>query len=259
MPGKRKREENEEEKSPKAKKIKSDGWSCKKCTLWNEKQEFTKMCEMCHTPRSTLGTKKLRVTTVSEESNWACGACSYINCTPEEFQQECKMCQNPRKSCEEPEKKSILIEKRGDLLKSEEQYIAHQSNTTTVGARGLAKALFKRFPYANVYGNNKGRRVCTIEIRGTEAQKRIIAMYAQKGPGKYMKAGENMRIRETWFRECLREVAKISDLKSVAFPHRIGCGLAGGNWSRYKTMIREELVEKVKGIKVVIYQLPNSK
>jgi hypothetical protein len=45
----------------------------------------------------------------------------------------------------------------GDLLAPGFTYIAHQCNCVSRGARGLAKALFARFPHANVYRHRNGR------------------------------------------------------------------------------------------------------
>jgi hypothetical protein len=49
-----------------------------------------------------------------------------------------------------------LVHVSGDLLGAPEQWIAHQCNCRSRGARGLAKHLFGRFPHANVYKVNAG-------------------------------------------------------------------------------------------------------
>lgn len=58
--------------------------------------------------------------------------------------------------------------------------------------------------------------------------------------------------RVKWFQECLDEIKKL-DIKEVAFPYQIGCGLARGNWSTYYEMIKK--FEKESGIKCIIYKL----
>jgi hypothetical protein len=45
---------------------------------------------------------------------------------------------------------------------------------------------------------------------------------------------------------------KIEKLESIAFPWRIGCGAAGGNWEKYMKMI-EGFSEYVDG-EVLIYR-----
>ena len=47
----------------------------------------------------------------------------------------------------------------GDLLNSSASFIAQQCNCNSTHGRGLAKALFERFPHANVYARRKGRSV----------------------------------------------------------------------------------------------------
>ena len=44
-----------------------------------------------------------------------------------------------------------VLEKYGDLLQATEQFIVHQCNCVGKSARGLALALFKKFPHADVY------------------------------------------------------------------------------------------------------------
>ena len=44
--------------------------------------------------------------------------------------------------------------------------------------------------------------------------------------------------RQGWFQDCLDAIGKLN-LKSVAFPYDIGCGLAGGKWARYDDMLQK--------------------
>ena len=39
--------------------------------------------------------------------------------------------------------------------------------------------------------------------------------------------------REQWFKQCLDELGKCDYYQNFAFPYKIGCGLAGGNWDHY--------------------------
>lgn len=45
------------------------------------------------------------------------------------------------------------------------------------------------------------------------------------------------------------------NIKSVAFPYMIGCGLAGGNWETYLGMITD-FQKTYADVSVVIYKLP---
>jgi phosphoserine phosphatase len=50
-------------------------------------------------------------------------------------------------------------------------------------------------------------------------------------------ASDDQKSREKYFLDCLEKISKIKDINSIAFPWRIGCGLAGGNWDTYMSMI----------------------
>ena len=50
--------------------------------------------------------------------------------------------------------------------------------------------------------------------------------------------------RLQWFKSGLQQIATL-ELESIAFPHQIGCGLAGGDWKDYLAAL-EEFAELVK-------------
>jgi hypothetical protein len=54
----------------------------------------------------------------------------------------------------------------------------------------------------------------------------------------------------------LDQLALLRDLRSIAFPYGIGCGLAGGNWKDYSKLL-EAFAEKVtgNGVSVTLYRL----
>ena len=71
-----------------------------------------------------------------------------------------------------------------------------------------------------------------------------FAQYEMGGPGKYKRVPFPPGVtdlapqRERWFAQCLEAISQLpSKPRSVAFPFLIGCGLAGGNWGRYRRMI----------------------
>ena len=73
----------------------------------------------------------------------------------------------------------------------------------------------------------------------------VINLYGQYNPGKPRArpreggrtVGDSAADREQYFKDGLDEIALIPNLKSVAFPHLIGCGLGGGNWKAYIAML----------------------
>ena len=43
--------------------------------------------------------------------------------------------------------------------------------------------------------------------------------------------------RVQWFKECLSKLGRRKDLQTIAFPEKIGCVLAGGDWRIYLHLI----------------------
>jgi O-acetyl-ADP-ribose deacetylase (regulator of RNase III) len=167
-----------------------------------------------------------------------------------------------------PSQPKNLIYKSGDLLTAKEEYIIHQCNCTSSTAAGLAQAITTKFPYAAPYTHRRPnpahRSRClpedaskpgTIQVwRSPSADSpHFIGLYAQQGPGKPYGV-DSRSAREEWFRYCLGLIEKISEVKSVAFPWQIGCGLAGGDWRVYEGMIWE-WAENHPDISIVVYKL----
>lgn len=148
----------------------------------------------------------------------------------------------------------------GDLLDAEEQYIAHQCNCVTPKASGLALYLYNKFPYSNVYLrrgiDNHHDKPGTIQVSGNGEDKRyVINMFSQYYPGGAWDDFKNdtYSLREEYFKKCLNEISQLPNINSVAFPYKIGCGLAGGNWDNYLNMIKD-FADKNLQVEVVIYQ-----
>lgn len=157
----------------------------------------------------------------------------------------------------------------GDLLNTQEKYIAQQCNCVTIRAHGLSQSIAQKYPYANVYNKRssigQGKNVAKkISIPGTidvchptdHNDPTIICMYSQYCPGKigiyqkyypkdYIDTIEN---RLHWFEQCLTEIEK-KGITRIAMPYLIGCGLAGGKWTDY-----EQILQKSK-LEIVLYQL----
>lgn len=127
---------------------------------------------------------------------------------------------------------------RGNIIDATEQYIAHQCNCLTQNSAGAAKAIFDKYPHADTYfGRTEPDVLGTIKVLGNgEDNRYVINMFAQYYPGrtKFPNSGKDgIQTRQKSFHRCLARIAKIEDLKSIAFPWRIGCNLAGGDWEWY--------------------------
>jgi hypothetical protein len=152
----------------------------------------------------------------------------------------------------------------GNILNAHEKYICHQTNCVTNHAAHLAKAVFTKFPFADIYNNRQSHdKPGTIIVKGDGVEFRfVVNMLGQVYPGKpkYPESSlDGTLVREEYFHRCLIELSKLSDLQSVAFPFNIGCGAAGGDWNKYQTMLSNfsNYVLKNQGTKVVVYKLPS--
>lgn len=159
----------------------------------------------------------------------------------------------------------------GDLLQSNVDLIVQQSNCLTVRPQGLALKIKEKLGI-DPYSKRKESKINNIAIknhRGTPGTIDVIkrspmifkntirptfvcCLYGQYQPGKinkypkYRKVTkedgilETNRQREEWFQQGLNELKKWvleNNIQSIAFPYKIGCGLAGGKWANYYLMI----------------------
>ena len=142
---------------------------------------------------------------------------------------------------------------KGDIIASNSKYIAHQCNCNTVKSHGFAELIATKYPWADVYSQRKkiGNRNATscpstpgtIQVL-TKDNLTVICLFAQWAPGKsgkfqqyYPKTyDDTTENRELWFKQCLDEIDKLK-LGEISMPYKIGCGLAGGDWKQYETIL----------------------
>ena len=143
----------------------------------------------------------------------------------------------------------------GDLTLAKDTYLCHQCNCVTNRSAHLARAVFNAFPYADVYSERtEHSKPGTIELRGNgDDQRWVVALYGQYYPGKTKypnspKDGWGARLG--YFKSCLEELDKLPP-GSFAFPWRLGCGAAGGNWDDYLALVQEF----AKNHSVTLYRL----
>jgi len=88
-----------------------------------------------------------------------------------------------------------------------------------------------------------------IKILGNgEDQRFIINMYSIFYPGspKYPNSKLDGTIaRQNNFYICLNKIAKINNLESIAFPYKICCDLAGGDWKYYYGVLKNLLMKNI--------------
>jgi hypothetical protein len=165
----------------------------------------------------------------------------------------------------------IVSEVAGDLLDAKEKFIAQQCNCLTVRSHGLSAVIATRFKWADPYSGRAsvgGKRNCALpsardapgSVRVFSAPKdekasfKVLCLFAQWAPGKpgvfakyYPRIHDDTyENRFKWFKECLKELDDNEDIDSpVALPYQIGCGLAGGDWSRYAKALEDAKTEFV--------------
>jgi O-acetyl-ADP-ribose deacetylase (regulator of RNase III) len=147
---------------------------------------------------------------------------------------------------------------KANIFTTGAKYICHQTNCISIGAAGLAKNIFNNYPYSDCYSNRKLKSIPgTIQVCGDGLKQRyIINMFGQYYPGiATSDINDTIEARKKYFFNCLMEIAKINDLQSIAFPEKVGCGLAGGDWEWYFNKL-QKFSEYVKHKAVVlIYKL----
>ena len=175
----------------------------------------------------------------------------------------------------------------GDLTEwTEADAIVHQCNCLAVKAHGLSAQIARKYPWADVYRYRRRQRFRNLAIPADRKEpgtiqimrnpgldivknskgesnlipKRpdVIVLFAQwdfgKGGGcrrtlsSYRDTPEE---REQWFQQCLDELGKNKKYQNLAFPYKIGCGLAGGNWNHYLPMIEDFAVKYKKHVTLV--------
>jgi O-acetyl-ADP-ribose deacetylase (regulator of RNase III) len=148
-----------------------------------------------------------------------------------------------------------LTVKNGNILHATEPFIFHQCNVITKTARGVAKQIFQAFPQANTYSSGYRRVFGTASFHPslTKIKPTIINAYAQRTPGK-PKTREEMDGRRRTLERILFNLP--SNVHSIAVPWKIGCGLAGGDWSQHLEMLQR--FEKSRAIHIVLYKIGES-
>lgn len=166
-------------------------------------------------------------------------------------------------------KDSRLTHLDGDLLDFDADMIVQQTNCITCRAAGLANFIRNKFAYADAYGKRRQHTssVCVKEDQDVPGTVRVLSpaddeegphvacLFAQYRPGKCDLEDPKYRIPECssyddtpelrieWFQSSLKTLIKWLDenpeCQRIAFPHEIGCGLAGGIWDDYLPLIKK--------------------
>lgn len=146
----------------------------------------------------------------------------------------------------------MIVYKTGDVLDSEEKYIAHGCNCSGGFGSGFAKAVAERYPsvreaYLHRY-NTRGWKLGEVQLLGIgDGSGREIANCATQL--RYGKPTEGPYVSYLAIREVVRNLVQ-SWPQGFAMP-KIGAGLAGGNWD----IISEIINDESKDVEVRVYVL----
>jgi len=154
-------------------------------------------------------------------------------------------------------KKTYVMEAKGDLLNCHENIIGHQVNCQGIMGAGLALFIKKKYP--NVFEEYKLdcqilKRERTLmgrcQLVEVDMQNKWVAnLFGQFQIGKEIKQTEEVHLRTAL--EKLKEFAKEMNV-TVALPYQLGSGLAGGDWKEIRQIIEEVFFDYY----VTIYRLP---
>lgn len=156
----------------------------------------------------------------------------------------------------------------GDILNFDCDLIVQQCNCVTVKSHGLAQSIKEKYPYGDIYSRRKKRSENQVKTPDTPgktvickpennlSEPHIACLLAQFYPGKagnyyskyYKYEGldidDSNKNRVKWFEKALIDLEEqlkkdYTYIKDIAFPYQIGCGLAGGQWKNYISLIKE--------------------
>jgi O-acetyl-ADP-ribose deacetylase (regulator of RNase III) len=126
--------------------------------------------------------------------------------------------------------------------------LAQQVNSGGKRPGGIAKQMEAKYPCTKVRHHGgpkhawlgKVRIDTTPELTENHGPVRVLSIYGQLNGGGPGEEPDSAADREAYFEQGL-ECIKTQEpgLKSIAFPEGIGCGIGGGDWRTYKTMIHK--------------------
>lgn len=136
------------------------------------------------------------------------------------------------------------ISKNKSLLDSEKQILIHQVNCQAVMGSGIAKAIRDKWPvvyeeYVKFCRNHNTRQECLgqIHIVKISNKQAVCNLFGQFGFSRTHRDTDYDAVVDAF--EHLKVFCVEKGVKSIALPVNMGCGLGGGNWNIYKTIVLE--------------------
>lgn len=143
----------------------------------------------------------------------------------------------------------------GNLLDSDEQYIAHGCNTHRVMGAGIALFIARKWPEVEAAYH----RACdtkqffpgTCQVARTNDGRVVFNLATQDAPGRDGDYFSVMLAMSNLVEFCIKH-----GIKRVGI-NRIGCGIAGLAWSQVEFIINEIFQWRPNGPEIIVYTLPS--
>ena len=147
---------------------------------------------------------------------------------------------------------------------------AHQVNCLCVKPHGLSKQIADKYPWADIYSKRRSegqRNLAVVEDRGVPGTIKIFKSPTSQSPDvvcflsqwdfgsteqswrRIPPHEDTTENRLVWFRQCFQQLRTV-DIKTLGLPYRMGCGLAGGDWTLYFKVIND--FAEQSGMKIII-------
>lgn len=151
----------------------------------------------------------------------------------------------------------------GDLLQSDCTVIMHQANCQSIMGGGIAKTISEIYPLAQQVDKECpyepeykfGKYSLAVNSNGVT----VFNLYGQNELGRVNRTKQNDRYRklESALHASLHLLNTCKgigiDTTKVGMPYGIGCGLAGGDWTRVKAILSR--LSDFHGIDIYLYKL----
>jgi len=125
----------------------------------------------------------------------------------------------------------------GNLLDIEEGIVAHQVNSHGVMGSGVAVAVRKKYPQVyslyQDYCEESKNPLGDIQVIRVSRQLIVINVFGQTSYGHGRQTSYDATDR-AWY-----TLGKWYGDQEIHIPYLMGCGLGGGNWEIYKTIVEQ--------------------
>lgn len=148
-----------------------------------------------------------------------------------------------------------IIFLKGDVLKTTADIICHQVNCKSIMGAGLAKQIKTIYPKVyRQYADLCNQYNCSSQLLGTvdfcETDNYIIAnCFGQWGISRTVRQTDYDALKKCF--KTVKNYTEENNLKCIAMPYNIGCGLAGGDWNTVLNIIIDVFKNTNLTIKIV--------